>query len=346
MGGSTVYPVGGDIGAGGKKSGASGLSCDARGRGSGRLFVVRGGEVEFCRLLVSSEGRARGHGMAGRRAASRPLRAASLPASILACSMSSSVEVSREQRLSYRPTYHSLLLSWCRLPSLPPCRGATSTRSSAPCRQSDTSPRLCSCIPSSSQMNQTQRCALESDLVQLHLLLTECRPSPLTRCSSSLLALHQVEIKSLPGQKRWGLNKLSGFLSPLVAKGLKSVILFGVPLHLQKDARGSPADDPNTPVILATQLIRKEFPDIVVACDVCLCEYTDHGHCGELRAEDGTINNGKSVKRMAEVALAYAKAGAHMVAPSDMMDGELELVRQRRLSTDPFPRNRRSDTRH
>jgi len=133
----------------------------------------------------------------------------------------------------------------------------------------------------------------------------------------------QVEIKSLPGQKRWGLNKLKSFLTPLVAKGLKSVILFGVPLHLPKDSRGSPADDPQTPVILATRLIRKEFPHLVVACDVCLCEYTDHGHCGELRSEDGTIDNGKSVKRMAEVAVAYAKAGAQMVAPSDMMDGEL-----------------------
>ncbi|ORY55724.1 delta-aminolevulinic acid dehydratase [Leucosporidium creatinivorum] len=138
----------------------------------------------------------------------------------------------------------------------------------------------------------------------------------------------EVEIKSLPGQKRWGLNKLSGFLAPLVAKGLKSVILFGVPLHLQKDARGSPADDPQTPVILATKLIRKEFPHLVVACDVCLCEYTDHGHCGELRSEDGTIDNGRSVKRMAEVAVAYAKAGAQMVAPSDMMDGRVRAIKQ------------------
>lgn len=117
------------------------------------------------------------------------------------------------------------------------------------------------------------------------------------------------------------MNKLEGFLKPLVAKGLKSVILFGVPLSMKKDGRGSPADDPTTPVILATQLIRRCFPNVVVACDVCLCEYTDHGHCGELR-EDGTIENGASVKRMAEVSVAYAKAGAHMVAPSDMMDGQ------------------------
>lgn len=115
------------------------------------------------------------------------------------------------------------------------------------------------------------------------------------------------------------------------------MILFGVPLHLTKDARGSPADDPRTPVILAIKLIRKEFPNVFVACDVCLCEYTSHGHCGELRiAEDGsnTIDNGKSVKRMAEVALAYANAGAHCVAPSDMMDGEppSSLFRAKKLA--------------
>lgn len=96
---------------------------------------------------------------------------------------------------------------------------------------------------------------------------------------------------------------------------------------MTKDSRGSPADDPETPVILATKLIRKEFPDLVVACDVCLCEYTNHGHCGEMR-DDGTIDNGVSVGRIASVALAYAQAGCHIVAPSDMMDGELLLVRE------------------
>ncbi|GAA5876315.1 hypothetical protein JCM16303_007097 [Sporobolomyces ruberrimus] len=144
----------------------------------------------------------------------------------------------------------------------------------------------------------------------------------------------EVEIVSLPGQKRWGLNKLKAFLAPLVEKGLKSVILFGVPLHMNKDYRGSPADDPQTPVILATKLIRKEFPNVVVACDVCLCEYTDHGHCGELRSYEEVgegnkvIDNGKSVKRMQQVAVAYAKAGAQIVAPSDMMDGRIRAIKQ------------------
>lgn len=149
----------------------------------------------------------------------------------------------------------------------------------------------------------------------------------------------EVEIKSLPGQKRWGINRLKGFLAPLVAKGLRSVILFGVPVVREKDARGSLADDPETPVILATELIRREFPSVVVACDVCLCEYTSHGHCGELcaletltKAEQESkakvIDNKASVKRMQEVSLAYARAGAHIVAPSDMMDGRIGAIKQ------------------
>lgn len=105
---------------------------------------------------------------------------------------------------------------------------------------------------------------------------------------------------------------------------MKSVILFGVPLLAchPKDGRGTHADSSTTPVIQAIHLIKKEFPTLVIAADVCLCEYTDHGHCGELN-DDGskTLNNSKSVKRIAEVALSYAQAGAHMVAPSDMMDG-------------------------
>merc|ERR1712093_924557 len=137
----------------------------------------------------------------------------------------------------------------------------------------------------------------------------------------------ETVISSLPGQKRWGINKLKGFLEPLVKKGLRSVILFGVPVRAKKDYCGTPADDPNGPVILAIKLIRKEFPELVVACDVCLCEYTAHGHCGYLN-EDGTIHTAPSVKRIAEVALNYAKAGAHMVAPSDMMDGRIKAIKE------------------
>ncbi|THV02399.1 tetrapyrrole biosynthesis, porphobilinogen synthase [Dendrothele bispora CBS 962.96] len=136
-----------------------------------------------------------------------------------------------------------------------------------------------------------------------------------------------VSISSLPGQSRWGVNKLEAFLGPLVKKGLQSVILFGVPLKCTKDGRGTPADDPSGPVILAIQKIRQLFPTVYIACDVCLCEYTDHGHCGLLN-NDGTINNTPSAARIAEVAVNYAKAGAHCVAPSDMMDGRIKAIKR------------------
>jgi len=136
-----------------------------------------------------------------------------------------------------------------------------------------------------------------------------------------------VEIKSLPGQARWGVDRLEEFLGPLVAKGLTSVILFGVPMKCEKDARGTPADDLEGPVIQAIRLLRRLYPDLYIACDVCLCEYTSHGHCGILY-QDGTINQEPSAERIAQVAVAYAKAGAHCVAPSDMMDGRIKAIKQ------------------
>ncbi|KAF8721585.1 hypothetical protein AX14_010288 [Amanita brunnescens Koide BX004] len=136
-----------------------------------------------------------------------------------------------------------------------------------------------------------------------------------------------VPIASLPGQRRWGVNKLQEFLQPLVEKGLQSVILFGVPLQCVKDMRGTPADDPQGPVILAIRKLRELFPSLYIAVDVCLCEYTDHGHCGLLH-QDGTINTPPSVERIAQVALSYAEAGAHCVAPSDMMDGRVKAIKR------------------
>ena len=134
-------------------------------------------------------------------------------------------------------------------------------------------------------------------------------------------------IPSLPDQKRWGLKTLAPFLETLVRKGLRSVILFGVPLKPgTKDALGTSADDPKGPVIQAIRLIRAKFPDLYIVADVCLCEYTSHGHCGILR-EDGGLNNQLSVDRISDVALAYAEAGAHCIAPSDMNDGRIRAIK-------------------
>ncbi|KAJ1924987.1 Aminolevulinate dehydratase [Tieghemiomyces parasiticus] len=135
------------------------------------------------------------------------------------------------------------------------------------------------------------------------------------------------EIKSLPGQCRWGVRRLHELLDPLVTKGLKTVMLFGVPSHGIKDDRGTLADHPEGPVISAIKYIRSAFPDLQIGCDVCLCAYTSHGHCGILR-DDGNVSNLQSTGRIAEVALSYAKAGAHLVAPSDMADGRVRAIKQ------------------
>lgn len=134
-------------------------------------------------------------------------------------------------------------------------------------------------------------------------------------------------IPSLPDQHRRGINKLVPHLEPLIRKGLKSVILFGVPLAPgSKDALGTSADDPKGPVMAAIRLLRQRFPQLFITVDVCLCEYTSHGHCGILR-DDGSLNNQLSVDRISDVAVAYAQAGAHCVAPSDMNDGRIRAIK-------------------
>ncbi|CAN8106256.1 unnamed protein product [Discula destructiva] len=137
----------------------------------------------------------------------------------------------------------------------------------------------------------------------------------------------EILIPSLPNQYRRGINKLVPFLEPLVHKGLRSVMLFGVPLAAgTKDALGTAADDPKGPVIQAIRLLRQRFPQLYITADVCLCEYTSHGHCGILR-DDGSLNNQLSVDRISDVAIAYAQAGAHCVAPSDMNDGRIRAIK-------------------
>ena len=137
----------------------------------------------------------------------------------------------------------------------------------------------------------------------------------------------EILIPSLPNQHRRGINKLIPHLAPLVHKGLRSVILFGVPMAPgTKDALGTAADDPQGPVIQAIRILRARFPNLFIVADVCLCEYTSHGHCGILRA-DGSLNNQLSVDRISDVAIAYAEAGAQCVAPSDMNDGRIRAIK-------------------
>ncbi|XP_018320028.1 delta-aminolevulinic acid dehydratase isoform X1 [Agrilus planipennis] len=134
------------------------------------------------------------------------------------------------------------------------------------------------------------------------------------------------EIPSMPGISRYGINHLKKHLDLPVKWGLKSVLLFGVTETLTKDEVATNANSKDNPVIKAIPKIKSWFPNLTIACDVCLCAYTLHGHCGILNS-DGSIDNSASLKRIAEVALSYAQAGAHIVAPSDMMDGRIAAIK-------------------
>jgi porphobilinogen synthase len=134
-----------------------------------------------------------------------------------------------------------------------------------------------------------------------------------------------VPIDSMPGVSQHTRASLVDEVKHLVALGVPAVILFGVPEH--KDAVGSGASDPDGIVQLALRDLRDRFgDDIVLMADLCLDEYTDHGHCGIVTA-DGRVDNDATLERYAEVAVAQARAGAHVVAPSGMMDGQVAAIR-------------------
>lgn len=132
------------------------------------------------------------------------------------------------------------------------------------------------------------------------------------------------EISAMPGQKHWPVDRIDEPVADAMRKGVVAFILFGVPS--EKDAHGSPAYDAESVVCRAIRHIRKHCPQAYLITDVCLCAYTDHGHCGMLR-DNGSIDNDSSIDLIARMALAHAQAGADMVAPSDMMDGRIGAIR-------------------
>lgn len=133
-------------------------------------------------------------------------------------------------------------------------------------------------------------------------------------------------ILSLPGVVQHSLDSLSEEVGRLIGLGVPAIILFGVPS--MKDAMGSGASDTDGIVQIALRSLRERFQDqIVLMADLCLDEYTDHGHCGIVRP-DGTVDNDATIERYAEVGIAQATAGAHVVAPSGMMDGQVRAIRQ------------------
>lgn len=132
------------------------------------------------------------------------------------------------------------------------------------------------------------------------------------------------EIQSMPNQYRFSLDRLDEELKELKELGIKALLLFGIPK--EKDPVGSGAYDENGIVQKAIRHIKKNFPEFLIVTDVCMCEYTSHGHCGILNGCD--VINDVTIKYIARIALSHAKAGADIVAPSDMMDGRIQAIRE------------------
>jgi len=132
------------------------------------------------------------------------------------------------------------------------------------------------------------------------------------------------EIPSLPGQYHLSADQALETARQAAALGIPAVLLFGLPEY--KDAKGSSAWDMKSPVQRAMMLIKKALPELVVIGDVCLCEYTDHGHCGLLKGQE--VDNDPTLDLLARVAVSQAKAGADVIAPSDMMDGRVAAIRE------------------
>ncbi len=161
----------------------------------------------------------------------------------------------------------------------------------------------------------------------LRRMVRETRVSP----DSLIYPLFLVEgenikepIPSLEGQWRYSPDRVWEEIEECLNAGVSRVLLFGIPAH--KDACGSSAWDPNGVVQHGIRAIKEKFPQCYVITDVCMCEYTDHGHCGILH--DHEVDNDKTLEVLAKTALSHVQAGADMVAPSDMMDGRIGAIRE------------------
>jgi porphobilinogen synthase len=134
----------------------------------------------------------------------------------------------------------------------------------------------------------------------------------------------QEGIQSMPGIYRYSVDRLMEEVEDIVKLGIPGILIFGLPEH--KDAVGSEAYADDGVVQEAVKAIKGQFPSLLVITDVCLCEYTDHGHCGIVKY--GIVDNDASAELIARTALSHARAGADIVAPSDMMDGRIGAVRK------------------
>jgi len=139
-------------------------------------------------------------------------------------------------------------------------------------------------------------------------------------------AVKREPIESMPGQSRLSADQLLIDLEPVVESGVGGVLLFGLVEDAEKDHAGTAAYNENGVVQHAIREVKQRFPELVVTADVCVCAYTDHGHCGPL-TETGEVDNDATNEILSKIAVSYAAAGADIVAPSAMMDGQIQAIR-------------------
>lgn len=133
----------------------------------------------------------------------------------------------------------------------------------------------------------------------------------------------EEEVVSMEGLYRYSIDRLPYKIEELAAAGIDKVLLFGIPD--EKDACGTQAFDENGVIQKALRSLKSKFPQLYCITDVCMCEYTSHGHCGILKGE--TVDNDQTLEYLAKIALSHAQAGSDMIAPSDMMDGRIKIIR-------------------
>ena len=168
------------------------------------------------------------------------------------------------------------------------------------------------------RLRRLRRTAALRDLVR------ETELTPARLIAPLFVASVGEPIASMPGVSRLTISGAVATADKLASLGVPGLLLFGIPDH--KDGEGSGAWDDEGAVQLAVRAIKAAHPELVVMTDVCLCEYTSHGHCGVVRG-DGTIDNDASLELLARAAVSHARAGADVIAPSDMMDGRVGAIR-------------------
>jgi porphobilinogen synthase len=168
------------------------------------------------------------------------------------------------------------------------------------------------------RLRRFRRTAPLRDLVRETRLSLEQFVMPL------FVAPQSLENEALPGMARFSLQDLPHEVERLASAGVRAVMLFGIPWEKDDEATGAWEDDGIVQNALRT--LRPRFPELVILTDVCLCEYTSHGHCGVV--VDGEVHNDRSLELLARTAVSHAEAGADVVAPSDMMDGRVAAIRE------------------